>query len=306
MAVKNDYLVPCAGDTDCASGACCDAGEVGTEGCTQDTCFIPLCANGVLDAGEADVDCGGSTCATLCGAGTSCTSDGDCISDACRTCADGAADFNCKVESALDRLWVQNPRIKTYVIGFAFAEISESLNCAAIYGRTPRQDVALCAQVDRSNCAPQVCDNNSTVVCTSDGDCSGGTCVAADLCEVDGTPCLVNGDCSSGLCVPAEACYFQADDQASLSSAFDEIITEVVSCSYELTGVPPNEFRIFVYLDDGSGELVLIPRDYWDYNPVTNQIEFAGTTCEDVKAGLVTPVVVRGGLPGEDPCPEDI
>lgn len=45
----------CAADDDCISGYC-----------QEGLCAVNLCTNGVLDAGEADIDCGG-TCAQQCG-----------------------------------------------------------------------------------------------------------------------------------------------------------------------------------------------------------------------------------------------
>ncbi|MGY2184498.1 hypothetical protein, partial [Pseudomonas agarici] len=59
----------------CPPGAACQAG----------TCRLDTCADGALNGGEADVDCGGAFCAR-CAPGQSCRADGDCAS---RRCADG-------------------------------------------------------------------------------------------------------------------------------------------------------------------------------------------------------------------------
>ncbi|MEM6730960.1 MAG: hypothetical protein AAF658_05360, partial [Myxococcota bacterium] len=64
----------CVGVDDCQAGLFCDAGS----------CDVDTCANGVLDAGELDVDCGGSCDA--CPDGFACQVDGDCQSGECFDC----------------------------------------------------------------------------------------------------------------------------------------------------------------------------------------------------------------------------
>src|SRR5207253_1443636 len=58
----------CAVTTDCVTGSRCASGV-----CVS----TALCSNGALDAGETDVDCGGSTCPP-CATGKRCQANTDC------------------------------------------------------------------------------------------------------------------------------------------------------------------------------------------------------------------------------------
>jgi hypothetical protein len=63
---------------------CNDNNDCATQICNAITkrCAATTCDNGVLDAGEADVDCGG-VCLFLCGSGMHCTGNPDCASNEC-------------------------------------------------------------------------------------------------------------------------------------------------------------------------------------------------------------------------------
>lgn len=288
----------------CALGATCSApGDCDSNSCDSGSnqCTLPSCADGVMNNDETDVDCGGS-CGP-CRGGFDCSTDGDCLSGTCTTCAPG--DNACRVNAALDKLFAIDQNIRTYVVGFAFDQVSTNLNCHAAHGRTARSDT--CPFVGTGNCAPRLCSASRTP-CATDADCTGGgdICQDAMLCEVDGTPCLDATDCAGGACSPVNACYYEASDQVSLQTAFDEIVTEVVSCSYTLTDKPPAPFNLYVYLSDGAG-FTRLSRDFsetdgWNYNASTNQIEFFGTACDTVKGGALSPVVLMGGKGGEEPC----
>ena len=69
-----------------AMGACLIVvGGVGGMGCSPAITMLSAsltCANGVLDPGESDVDCGG-ICATKCAEGQRCTVPSDCVSGGC-------------------------------------------------------------------------------------------------------------------------------------------------------------------------------------------------------------------------------
>ena len=108
----------CNAPSDCASGDC------------NTVCVVDGCADGDLNGDETGIDCGGS-CPNDCGGGQGCLLDGDCISGVCRNCENecdstcGLFDLQhqaCGVDGQLDRLYVEDPRIKTFVVGFAFGQ----------------------------------------------------------------------------------------------------------------------------------------------------------------------------------------
>src|SRR5262249_9985485 len=95
----------------------------------------------------------------------------------------------------------------------------------------------------------------------------------------------------------APTCYYDATDPTALQSAFDDVVQQVSSCRFTLTGTPPDRFGIFVYLEangnpddrqpifDGVG---------FHYDASTNQMEFFGSACDQVKSGARIPIVIYG------------
>lgn len=70
----------CDADADCESDICGDACESGAGLC----CQAATCDDGIENAGEADIDCGGESAACpRCAEGRTCVADGDCTSGAC-------------------------------------------------------------------------------------------------------------------------------------------------------------------------------------------------------------------------------
>ena len=172
----------CLSDSNCLGGQICDAGL-----CRRQT-EVEKCNNGHQDPGETDVDCGGSSCASVgnaCPDGSTCQSASDCarnslcVSGVCASCSNGFRDGG---ETGTD-------------CGGAACE-----KCT---------DGAACAQ--NSDCASLKCFNSSTStdapVCVScfnelqdgdeaDVDC-GGSC--ARLCDV-GSSCTDDSYCTTGHC----------------------------------------------------------------------------------------------------------
>ncbi len=160
----------CTEDADCTSGFCdsvvalckpahcengtTDAGETGVDcgGACRPCPSANACFNGVRDGAETDVDCGGGACVDCPGART-CASGSDCLSGTCTACGTTliGADQSCRVNAAIDRLYSQTPRIKTFVVGFELAG-SSNLNCNAVRGRTARRDIAGCDELTRTTC----------------------------------------------------------------------------------------------------------------------------------------------------------
>jgi hypothetical protein len=84
-----DAQFPCKVDADCKTGKCDTARN-------RNICLPSSCLNGVLDANETDVDCGGGLC-TGCGVGKGCFSEIDCNSSAC-----DAISLHCVADHCLD------------------------------------------------------------------------------------------------------------------------------------------------------------------------------------------------------------
>lgn len=88
--------------------------------------------------------------------------------------------------------------------------------------------------------------------------------------------------------------YYQADNAASLATAFDAIGAAVLSCTYTLTG-QPDENSMFVRFDGVDIMRDPTHQNGWDYDPVTNQIVFFGAACMSLRSGDVTDLVVGSG-----------
>ena len=93
--------------------------------------------------------------------------------------------------------------------------------------------------------------------------------------------------------------YYQADDAQQLSAALAAIGNEAASCSYALSGVPPDPDQLFVYFGEQS-----LPRDVghldgWDYSPENNQIELYGPSCDELQSGQAPELVISYGCADE-------
>ena len=155
--------------------------------------------------------------------------------------------------------------IKTYVVGISTGSGSAfaALNCFAVYGGT-------------SSCGSVVTTNTCT-----------------------GSPVQCSCTAPRGN---TTACFFPANDQPALSSAFNNIIAGVASCSYTLSAVPPQLTQLFVYLNTppGSTTFTAVPQnsasvtDGWTWVPATSQLLFTGSSCASLKAGTSAPAIYYG------------
>ena len=91
--------------------------------------------------------------------------------------------------------------------------------------------------------------------------------------------------------------YHQADDAASLATAFATIDGSVLSCSYTLSDVPPDPNLLYIYFDGEEIARDTSGADGWDYDPATNQITFQGPACDRLRSGGVTDLVISYGCP---------
>ena len=147
---------------------------------------LPQCANGVLDDGETDVDCGGN-CENKCGEGRNCGADDDCASDMCSdegvcvdpSCSNGAQDGD---ETDVD-CGGSCPDGCGEGEGCSVDDDCMSENCL---------DDGTCGpMVDDATCTDGVRNGNET-----DVDCGGPDC---DPCDT-GEECMDGSDCASGVC----------------------------------------------------------------------------------------------------------
>ncbi len=194
-------------DVDCGGGTCaaCGTGKVCVIGgdcssllCNMTThlCAADHCGDGVRNAGESDVDCGG-TCSNKCASGQGCTIAGDCVSGFCNSssglCAAGQCVNGTKDGDETD------------------VDCGGSCSTKCTVGK---------ACLVNGDCAGMLC--NGSHVCVSAGcsnsvkdgaetdvDCGGGTCATC----ANSKSCSANGDCTSTHCAASicRACVSSND-----------------------------------------------------------------------------------------------
>eukprot|EP00877_Chromochloris_zofingiensis_P011489 jgi/Chrzof1/6594/Cz19g02010.t1 len=191
---------------DCGGGGCnaaCDVGEgcgsvwdCVSKVCTSGKCAdAPTCKNGIKDATETDVDCGGSSCAARCIVGKTCASASDCGTGICTngecapqpTCTDNIKNGQ---ETDVD---CGGPTCPACVFGDACAANSDcnTNNCSG----------GKCGE-------PTTCKNGVKDGQETDVDC-GGLCIAkcrtSKVCS-SSADCISN-NCGPGVCIEAATCY---------------------------------------------------------------------------------------------------
>ena len=92
--------------------------------------------------------------------------------------------------------------------------------------------------------------------------------------------------------------YYQADTAAQIDAVFQQIASQVVSCTYMVNQTPPSLDETYVIYSGST----LVPRDTthvagWDYDPATMLLTVYGTYCDQLKTHVVTSVDVVFGCP---------
>lgn len=110
--------------------------------------------------------------------------------------------------------------------------------------------------------------------------------------------------------------YYQADDQASLNTAFGQIAQGASGCDFKLAKAPPDLTKIFVAVDGN-----LINRDPtkqlgWDYNAQNGRLTLYGGACDVVRKsanakvqivyGCPDPTLIEGGGSGDGGYPPPV
>jgi hypothetical protein len=209
----------------------------------------------------------------------------------------GFDDTIARINCTLDALRAEDPPVRTFAVGF-IEMYPQAMNCHAVHGGTSR-----CGTPDECAAIVEAGECTARLGCTWSGTCGGG--VDADNCDS-----------------ASEECYYRANNAQELTDAFETIAGEIASCNYVLDQVPLDSNDLSVYFNFGcvgidnpdkcnttptcawaagacQGDPLRLERDRsrvdnWDYEPITNQILFAGSACESVKEALVTPIVILG------------
>jgi hypothetical protein len=91
--------------------------------------------------------------------------------------------------------------------------------------------------------------------------------------------------------------YYVASDAASLAAAFAAIAGSVFSCSYTLSGVPPDLTKLYVYENQQAISRDPTHADGWDYDAATNEATFHGAACTALQSGQVTDLTIVYACP---------
>jgi hypothetical protein len=89
--------------------------------------------------------------------------------------------------------------------------------------------------------------------------------------------------------------YYQANNITDLQSAFADIVSGVVSCTFQLGQAPDDPSLLVAYID---GKAVPVdPQNGMTYDAGSTSITFHGTSCDQVKSGSASSVDVVYGCP---------
>ncbi|MBK8943400.1 MAG: hypothetical protein IPM79_38815 [Polyangiaceae bacterium] len=188
--------VECIDNDQCTSPATCDT--------VANVCVQPHCLNGVQDADETGLNCGGNDCAP-CGNGLGCVDADDCSSGFCDTAQDPDVCAACTTDSQCDNAeWCD--------AGVCTADKTQGQACNADAAGSPA-----------SECATGFCEETSNGFVCCDTDCEGAcrSCLAADTGGTTGE-CgnagagqdprdeCADSECTTGVCVAGGSCGNEA------------------------------------------------------------------------------------------------
>jgi hypothetical protein len=172
----------CCGVVNASVGApCSDHGGVVCDG--NGTCTSSHCSDGVKDADETDVDCGGATCAP-CVDGKMCLANHDCVDGVCN------ASHVCAAPSCMDA--VQNGTETDVDCGGNTCPVCPTGDKCKVDGDCVSSGCdALSLTCVASECSDHRLDGTET-----DVDCGGPSCPAC----ATGLKCAADSDCTTAAC----------------------------------------------------------------------------------------------------------
>lgn len=100
--------------------------------------------------------------------------------------------------------------------------------------------------------------------------------------------------------VPAQGAtkFYKADTAADLDAVFQQIASQVISCTYAVTEVPPDLDQTYVVFDHNQ----LVPRDPthlngWDFDPASLTFTMYGGYCTALQSHAVADLNITYGCP---------
>ncbi len=320
----NETATDCGGSCQrCTEGLECNVdGDCGSGICTGGLCTAASCSDALQNGSETGIDCGGA-CTTGCADGTACVAADDCTSTFCDGITNVCRPVHCNSttqngdETGVDcggsckpcttqcTDGVQNgTETDIDCGGGACPDCGGAKTCAAASDCVSNtctdcatgQGCRVNAAIDRLYAAdPRIktyvvgfqLSGSSNLNCHA---VHGKTANRA----VNGCDELTRDTCDDG---GAPTCYYDAANAGALQTAFNDIIQQVSSCRFSLTDTPPDFTRMFVYLQDvgdPNDRNEVFRGSNWTYDQSTNQIEFFGTACAEIRSGSREPVIVFG------------
>lgn len=184
--------VECVNDDQCTSPATCDTGA--------NVCVQPHCLNGVQDADETDLNCGGADCAP-CGNGDGCVDADDCSSGFCDAAQNPDVCAACTTDSQCDNTEWCNAGVCT-------TDKTTGQACNTDASGTPA-----------SECASGFCEETSGgfVCCNIDCEDPCRSCLGADTggttgqcgnvtAGIDPRDECADTECTTGVCAAGATC----------------------------------------------------------------------------------------------------
>jgi len=208
VCTADGACVECLDETQCAE----------TEACENEACVPLLCANGVQDGEETDVDCGGGDCAG-CAVGQSCVDRFDCLSRRCDgagggdagSCASCAGDVDCGIGDYCDGSNNCALKLKVGVVCAREGECATDFCVDGVCCENACGDACeTCSEMGfEGNCRPYSVGTDPELECGAD------TCGGTDACRCDNG--VMDGMETGVDCGPAEcrACDGQACNNPS-------------------------------------------------------------------------------------------
>ncbi len=181
----------CEGDDDCVDATTC---ESNIDPYTYAVCISSECSNMIKDAGESDVDCGGSSVCRRCDSGETCAAQSDCFNG--RDCYDGVCDLLTCRNGSLDA-----SRETDVDCGNLCTQACETGERCLNDTDCATNDVCLNAV-----CTSAACVDNTQQGNEADVDCGGtsgcGACADGKRCDAT-TDCEMDSACISDVCQPS-------------------------------------------------------------------------------------------------------